>query len=117
MDEFDSETYPGHHFCEEGKKTFDDEDIWFFVPEGNDSRKNSVAQSLNTTAGEISVKYDASTCKDDPRADTDGVFGWDRDLAVYIEGENVTSTTTMFAPESLVKAFYPKTAAFTEIYN
>ena len=117
MDEFDSETYPGHRFCEEGKKTFDDEDIWFFVPEGNDSPKNSVAQSLNTTAGDISVKYDASTCKDDPRADTDGVFGWGCDLAIYIEGENVTSTTTMFAPESLVKTFHPKTAAFTEIYK
>jgi hypothetical protein len=117
MDEFDQDIYPTHRFCEDKKKTFDDESIWFFIPGGNDSPKTDTISTSNTTAAEISANYAASSCKDDSRYDIDDLFGWGFDLALYIAADNVSSSTTMFAPGYYVKAFHPKTAAFTEIYK
>lgn len=116
-DEFDDATYPGKRFCEPKKETFDAEDIWFFIPAGNDSPRTQATASSNTTAGQISAAYDASTCRQDPMSESDGVFAWGCSLASYIAAANITADTTMFTPQFLVKAFHPKTAAFTRIYE
>lgn len=58
-DEFDFDTYEGHRFCEEGKETLDDPDIWFFTINGNDSPPTM-------SADEVLDQYDPATCADDP---------------------------------------------------
>lgn len=78
-DEFDFDTYEGHRFCEEGKETLDDPDIWFFTINGNDS-PSTIRRRAPTT----------------PRTGDHGNF-------------------TTYAPEAVIKAFHPKTAAFTVI--
>ncbi|RYP14778.1 hypothetical protein DL765_006134 [Monosporascus sp. GIB2] len=105
----DEDVYPGHRFCEEGLETLDDPSIWFFTIGGNDSPPTVSGQ-------EISEQYDAKTCADDPRSHTDFAFGWGCESARYVatlDGNHGDFRT--YAPEYLIKAFHPKTAAFTVI--
>lgn len=110
MDAYDQDTYPGHRFCEAGRETLDDPDIWFFTIGGNDSPTE--VQGIK-----ILEEYDPETCAEDSKYDTDFSFGWYCDTAKYVaslpEGEREEFHT--FAPESITKAFHPKTAAFTSI--
>lgn len=68
------------------------------------------------SADEVLAQYDPATCADDPSYDTDFAFGWGCDSARYAETpEGDHGNFTTYAPEAVIKAFHPKTAAFTVI--
>lgn len=61
-------------------------------------------------------EYDAKTCKNDARYDKDFAFGWYCDQTQYVASLNGDhQNVTIYAPEYITKAFYPKTAGFTAV--
>lgn len=83
MDEYDYDTYPGHRFCEAGRKTLDDPDIWFFTIGGNDS-PTQANKPAKVPAKNVIKDHDPKTCAKDPRYDTSFAFGWYCDTARYV---------------------------------
>jgi hypothetical protein len=113
LDEFDYLHYPGHRFCEPDIEELDNPNIWFFTIGGH--------YSPTITAQQLLDRYDPDGCADDPKYNTDFVFGWYCDQVRYLttlSGNHSDFVTfTPDAPESVMKAFHPKTAAFTSIKN
>ncbi|TPX09106.1 uncharacterized protein E0L32_001631 [Thyridium curvatum] len=112
MDDFDLDTYETHRFCEKGRETLDDPDIWFFTIGGNDSPQTMTAQ-------DVLSKYDPGKCTQDAKYQTDFAYGWYCDTARYVASlsDSDKGNFRTYAPESVTKAFHPKTAAFTSIKN
>lgn len=109
LDGKDTRVYPGHRFCEEGVTKFNDPKTWFFRAFGDDTPTVSAQDVLD--------EYDPDTCADDPKFEDDDTFAWycetARGLADLNDGDRAAFLTA--TPETITKAFHPKTAAFSSI--
>lgn len=103
----DMRIYEGRRFCEPGIESLDDESIAFFKIRGNDA---TVASASAYAAG-----TDPKTCAEDPKYEDEDIFLWKCDIARYIE-QNPDAETVFFpGEENFLKAFHPKSFAFTYI--
>ena len=54
-----------------------------------------------------------TTCENDPKANRDFAFSYSCDVARYFESAQADKSIQVALPESITKAFHPKTAGFT----
>ena len=112
--QFDGHNYYGlfdnHRFCEIGVEdpNFHDPSTWFFGWRTDDVTMVGASNFSN---------IDASSCVNDPKYESDIVFSYSCDYARYFASPQAQQDIQVVLPESIVKAFHPRSNGFTAIKN
>ena len=111
--------FDGHRFCETGVEDpdFYDSSIWFFSGLlAGDVPASGTAQSTTMGGPSAFSQFDTKTCATDPRYESDVVFSYQCDIAIYFASPNSNQTIKIAtAPEGFTKPYHPRTAGHTAI--
>lgn len=102
-------SFNGHRFCEptvEDSK-FQDPSTWFFGVWGGQKDAEVSADHF--------ANIDAASCASDPKYDSDDIFAWDCDMAVYYSDPTTDHNVTTITAYDFKSAFHPKTSGFEMI--